>query len=90
MRVKKVETKSTSVFIKENAESDRDDVYDIIMNYEYLYKEAMRLSQGVSPKMAIRNLYKFVKEVGLDQVPKIRLSDKGALLVAARILNDSK
>ena len=77
----------TKIF--ENAEDDRDEVYSIIMNNEPLYLEAMRMCQG-DPKSAVRKLKRFAKEVGNDQYPKIRLSDKGALLVAARIIEDSK
>lgn len=79
---------SRSRIVKENAEWDRDEVYSIIMNNENFYKEAMQLAQK-EPKSAMRGLFKLAKEVAMDQVPKIRLSDKGALLVAARILEDS-
>ena len=74
--------------VVEDAEWDRDEVYSIIMNNEGLYKQAMNLCSG-NPKTAIRKLKSFAKEVGMDTVPKIRLSDKGALLVAARILEDA-
>ena len=73
---------------KENAEWDRDEVYNIIMNYEGLYKQAVDLARNHSQTKALRDLSKFAKDVGMDNTPKIRLSDKGALLVAARIMED--
>lgn len=74
--------------VKEARQGYRDLIYKIIMDDALLSKEAVILARNSSPKRAIRDLMKFIIEIGLNNQPEIRLSDRGVLFVAARIMQD--
>ena len=74
--------------VKESKQGYRDIIYRLIMDDALLSKEAVSLARNLSPRKAIIDLMRFIIETGLDNQPEIRLSDRGALFVAARIMQD--
>lgn len=74
--------------VKDAKSGYRDILYRLIMDDASLSKEAVILARNSSPKRAIIDLMKFIIEIGLNNQPEIRLSDRGVLFVAARIMQD--
>jgi hypothetical protein len=74
--------------VKDAKSGYRDILYRLIMDDASLSKEAVILARNSSPKRAISDLMKFIIEIGLNNQPQIRLSDRGVLFVAARIMQD--